>query len=182
MAFFLFFMVTLFFAFNYPSLIEKSKLSFHSKEPTHVNVNWVQRQYLTIIKKEHKELSHGHVSWENTQDYVNRKGDDALPKQLVKLSFNFKRTLKIFFQQFFGGFKFVFRLLGLVSFLLPFLIVNFFKQKTYIQKLDFNYFIVFFCFSLLYYNYFLIHSPIETRWLSSFYILLLISLMIFFSW
>jgi hypothetical protein len=75
--------------FHYPSLIEKQKLGYESKEPKS-GATWIQRNYLGLKKVEQgKEALHRDAIWKHTKfdvvdAYLNANGADSLPRTLSR--------------------------------------------------------------------------------------------------
>ncbi|GEM_PF-297853 len=87
------FMVSVFVAatllFHYPSLIEKQRLGYESKEAKS-GATWIQRNYLGLKKIEQgKEPIHRNAIWQHTKfeavdAYLNVNGPDSLPRTFTQ--------------------------------------------------------------------------------------------------
>jgi xanthosine utilization system XapX-like protein len=75
--------------FHYPSLIEKQRLGYESKEPKS-GATWIQRNYLGLKKIEQgKEPLHRDAIWQHTKfeavdAYLNANGPDSLPRTFTQ--------------------------------------------------------------------------------------------------
>lgn len=124
-------------AFNFPSLKENGSLSFHSKEKKEYQATWGQLQYYSQILLEEGKIVHGnHATWEATDEYLLKNGEDSLPKGIVDgLLFDVKRTTKEFFIDFFSNIKPFTRLLGIIFLLnIGIFLYKLVKRKITIQS------------------------------------------------
>lgn len=153
-----------FLILNIPSLKDNGKLSFDNKSPTGPNsATWVQRQYLAqllVNKGEIKNFSH--PSWEETNEYLKKNGQNSLPKGIIDgLSFDIRLTVVEFFKDFYYSVFFGFRQLGFILFVvLLFPLRDFFISKKLKLEMYIPYALIFIIavFSLI------IISFIEPRW------------------
>lgn len=87
------FMVSVFAAttllFHYPSIVEKQRLGYESKEPKS-GATWIQRNYLGLKKIEQgKEALHRDAIWKHTkfeavEAYLKANGADSLPRTFTQ--------------------------------------------------------------------------------------------------
>lgn len=155
---------------NIPSLLNGNGLSFDDKKsPT--KVSWPQRQYLAQLWVNEGKLPHGqHPSWEETKLYIEKNGENSLPKSLSEsIFFNFKLTINEFFKDLGSIFYFGFRQVGLV---ILFPLLFFIKEKK-------NYNLTFWMIPITTYLTFsifafVIISYVEMRWLCPPIILLIV--------
>jgi hypothetical protein len=165
----LFAFATTLIVFNYPSLIEKGKLSFHSKEGDHggvaYNINWSQMQYLAAIGQEKGEIKHNkHYSWKQVREYLDEHGENSLPKTTTEaLFFDFNRTIREFFKDFALTSVPFTRLLGVIFPLGLFLFLLNLKKKGFIINVLKNEIFMFFIIYVLIIS-FIVISNVETRW------------------
>jgi len=122
-------------AINFPSIQNNGKLTYDKKNPpADVSVTWAQRQYLAQLwVNEGKLQNHQHPSFKATQNYVDKHGEDALPKTLLSsMLFNPKLTLTEFFKDALEIFVFGTRQLGLILIIvLGVLFSKLFKKKVF---------------------------------------------------
>lgn len=167
----------IFFVFlmlNIPSLKENSMLSYDNKKPPeYVESNWIQRQYLSqLYVNQGKLKSRQHVSWDVTDKYLKRNGQNSLPSTSLKnLTFNINLTIKEFFKDVFYTFVYSVRQIG-ISFLL--LLLMFFKLK-FKKKTSFElkYKLTLFVYALFVFS-FIVISNVELRWLAPIFLVILI--------
>ncbi|MEM6686376.1 MAG: glycosyltransferase family 39 protein [Bacteroidota bacterium] len=121
---------------NFPSLKENGTLSFHSKENKEYVANWAQLQYYTQLQVNEGKIAFGsHVTWQDTDEYLAKNGENSLPKGIISgLLFDVKLTVKEFFIDFFYNAKSFTRLLGII-FILNIIIFGFklIRRKLSIQ-------------------------------------------------
>ncbi|WP_218599360.1 hypothetical protein [Polaribacter sp. NJDZ03] len=167
--------------FNYPSLKENGKLSFHEKKIETVGVSWPQLQYLTAIWLEEGKVAYGkHCNPEDVLAYISNNGINSLPNSILgTMIFNVPRSIKTAIREGAYLIKPYTRLLGLV-FLLG--VVLFFKgifmKEINIKKIINNEIVVFFInYTLIF--VLIICTYIEFRWFMPLVILLPI---LFFSY
>ncbi|HPJ08993.1 MAG TPA: glycosyltransferase family 39 protein [Flavobacterium sp.] len=163
--------------FHYPSLIEKQKLGYESKEPKS-GATWIQRNYLGLKKVEQgKEALHRDAIWQHTKfdvvdAYLNANGADSLPRTFIQavvkdpllaMEIGLYNCLAVL-----GRFL---RFWGLLL-LLP-LIVFFRKGSNRLTKLPI---ILFFVFAVM--LSFTCYTFIEFRWFSGYEILVPASILL----
>jgi len=159
--------------FNYPSLNEKGKLSFHSKKPASEEVNWTQMQYLAVIGQEKGELKHNtHYSWEQVEEYLKLNGENSLPATFSgSIFFDLKRTIREFFKDFMLLSLPFTRLLGLLFPIGLILFLLNIRKKNFLKNIFLNQIFMFFMIFISIIS-FIIISNIETRWFVNILILL----------
>lgn len=75
--------------FHYPSLIEKQRLGYESKEPKS-GATWIQRNYLGLKKIEqgkeplHRDAIWQHTKFEAVEAYLKANGADSLPRSFTQ--------------------------------------------------------------------------------------------------
>ncbi len=158
-------------ALNLPALQTNGGLSFDKKDPPQdVTVNWVQRQYLAQLMVNDGSLkNHKHPSWEQTMEYLDVHGEEALPKGILSgLFFDIGLTVKEFFKDLGEILLYGSRQIGLIlPIMLFFGIQSLIKRKridrsTYIPLL----LIMMMCIFAL-----IIISYVELRWFGSVFIM-----------
>ena len=160
-------------AFNMPSILDKSRLSYHKKIPSN-GLSWTQLQYLSALETDRGNLQHGkHVSWDYLQQYLDENGESSLPSTpLESLLFDPGLTIKEFFVDLFQEIKPFTRLMGaLFLFSLGIFLIELRNPKRLWSKIMNNEILVFsmiyisiICLIVIYY--------VETRWLISVLLLL----------
>lgn len=158
---------------NLPSLQKNHRLSYDNKEPSNqTKSSWVQRQYLAqLLVNEGKLANQHHPSWEDTDAYLRKYGENALPKTTFQsLIFNPKLTLLEFVKDFTSSVFLSIRQTGMiVIFVFLYLAFCLFKRK-----IDTNLFLPVVSFTVLATFSFIIISFVETRWLLVSYIVAII--------
>ncbi|OWP79626.1 hypothetical protein [Flavobacterium oreochromis] len=158
------------FLLNLPSIINNHKLSYDNKDVKEYKVNWVQRQYLAQLMVNQGLIpNQSHPTWEQTEEYVDKNGENSLPKTtLESIFFDFRLTLKEFIKDFLEVLFMSFRQIG------PVLLVTFFSIWIYFKEgrkeKNFPYPSVSLILMMLIFS-FIIISFVEIRWLSSVYLL-----------
>jgi len=124
---------------NFPSIKENGSLSFHSKEKKEFVATWGQLQYHTqLLLEEDKVVFGDHATWEATDEYLAKNGENSLPKGIIDgLLFDVKRSIKEFFIDLVYNAKPFTRLLGII-FMLNVLILAY---KLVRKKLSISVFI-----------------------------------------
>ncbi len=165
----------LFLLLNVPSLQENNTLSYDVKAPPEsAQANWAQRQYYAqLLVNEGKLKNYNHPTWAETDTYLIKNGEDALPNGIVSgMLFDIGLTIKEFFKDLGYIGIFTTRQLGLV---LPIMLIfglrEFFSKKkmtphSYISVLVLSMILI---FALI------IISFVELRWLGSVFILAILS-------
>ncbi|QYS86582.1 hypothetical protein JJC03_00385 [Flavobacterium oreochromis] len=117
------------FLLNLPSIINNHKLSYDNKDVKEYKVNWVQRQYLAQLMVNQGLIpNQSHPTWEQTEEYVDKNGENSLPKTtLESIFFDFRLTLKEFIKDFLEVLFMSFRQIG------PVLLVTFFSIWIYFK-------------------------------------------------
>lgn len=159
-----------FIVINLPSIIENHSLSYDNKiPPTTAKSNWAQRQYLAQLMVNEGTLAHNqHPSWEETDVYLIKNGENSLPETLFKgMLFDLKLTIKEFFKDFAEVIFISVRQMSLIL-ILVFLQLCY---QVFKRKIDWNLYIPF--ISLLMVSIFslIIISYVETRWLIPIFIM-----------
>jgi len=162
------------FTFNFPSLAENRKLSFHQKLLNSTEVNWTQLQYLTALGEEQGKLPHGkHFSVEEVAQYLKQNGQNSLPKTISEsLFFDFNRTIREFFNDSVSEIKPFSRLLGFFFiFNLMLFVLYLFKRHFIVNNILSHHL---FLFSIIYILLvcFIVITYVETRWFSNVLLLL----------
>lgn len=166
--------IVILFTFNFPSLAENRKLSFHQKLINSTEVNWTQLQYLAALGEEQGKLPHGkHFSVDEVAKYLKDNGQESLPKTLTEsIFFDFSRTIREFFKDTLYEIKPFSRLLGLFFiFNLMLFILYLFKREFILNKILNQHL---FLFSIIYILLvcFIVITYVETRWFSNVLLLL----------
>lgn len=165
--------------FNYPSLKENGKLSFHEKKIETEGVSWPQLQYLTAIWLEEGKVEYGkHCKPKDVIAYISKNGNKSLPNSVLEtMTFNIGRSFKTSTREAIYLIKPYTRILGLVFvFGLFFFLIGVFKKEITLKKIINNGIAVFF----INYNIIIvliICSYVEPRWFLP--IIVLIPIMFF---
>lgn len=162
---------------NIPSFKLNGKPTYEVKAPPeNVTVNWVQRQYLAqILVNEGKLSNYQHPSFMETQEYIEKNGENVLPKSLLEsLIFNPELTIKEFFKDLWSIIYFGSRQLSLILLIVTgFFLFNMKKRSLFnpINYVPFSLLALSLIFALL------IISYVELRWL----VPIFISAIVFYS-
>lgn len=168
------FIFIFFIVLNIPSLLKNNSLSYDYKAvPDGVKSTWSQRQYLAQLMVNNGTLENKkHPTWTMTDDYLKKYGNNSLPDSTYKSIFF---DLKLTFIEFFKDFKDLikdsirqqgFILLIIIAYLFYFIYRN--------KKITLNLYLPFIIFTMCSIFSFIIISYIETRWLTSMFIMALI--------
>ncbi|HBK82874.1 MAG TPA: hypothetical protein DDZ41_04640 [Flavobacterium sp.] len=157
---------------NTPSILHSHKLSYDSKpSPEGITSTWAQRQYLSQLYQNKNQLPKGEwVSWEEVDVYLKDNGKDSLPEGIAEtVFFDINLTINEFFKDLLESFLKGFRE---TSFILPIVLVYILKQIKEKKILDTN--VLFICslFVPILIIAFIIINSIETRWLTSSFVIL----------
>ena len=155
-----------FILLNIFSLTEQGKISYVNKEvQEHQGVTWAQRQYLTQLKINQGVLEKGqHVSWEITLDYLTKNGQNSLPVNFMEsVFFDLSLTIKEFFKDLVDTMFMSTRQLGLIPFILMFLIIFPIPFNEKIVPLGLTVMVCFISFIII--------SNVELRWLQPIFLL-----------
>lgn len=159
--------------FNYPSIKQEHKLSFHEKK-LDSEISWIQLTYLSLKKYYEGELAYDkYVSIKEVKEYLKENGEKSLPNTLVEsLTFDIGMTTKIFFNEYIHLIKPFFRLLGVFFIFNLFIFIYYlFRGKLSIKKLlkeDLILFLIIYTTIIC----IVIKAHIDPRWFLSILILL----------
>lgn len=157
--------------FNIPSIIENKTLSYDNKvPPKNINASWTQRQYLAQLLVNEGKLPDGqHPSWEQTDNYLKKHGENSLPNGIINgVFFDLKLTIKEFFKDFLNANVYSFRQIGPTLIYAYFLIFLFIKNRAKDVK---EYFVPISLFLTLGILSFIIISNVEIRWMAPLYVM-----------
>jgi hypothetical protein len=100
------------FGLNLPSIQANGFISFDNKDSeSQLGMTWVQKQYLSQLSANEGRIPQfSHVTWEETYEYVQKNGQESLPRtSLEALVFDPILTLKEFIKDFsymiYSGFR-----------------------------------------------------------------------------
>jgi hypothetical protein len=159
-----------FLILNIPSLSQNGTLSYDQKlPPESTTVTWPQRQYYAqLLVNEGKIPNYNHPNWEQTQEYLDKNGQESLPKSVVEgMLFDPAMTLKEFFKDLFYIFAYGGRQLGLM---LVVVLLFFLKRLVLDRKLTAQLFIPMAVLLMSCIFALIIISYVELRWLSPVFI------------
>lgn len=165
--------VSVLLIFNFPSILEKKKISFHEKTFDYKEYSWKQFQYLTAIKLEKGEVEYGkHCKREELDHYILENGINSLPNGSVEaIFFNIPRTIRDTSREFIFLFKPYTRLLGLIFIISIYILLEkIFRRKLSVKKIFLNE-IFFFILSYSFILSLIVSSYVESRWLMSAYVI-----------
>lgn len=159
---------------NIPSLKEKGKISYDDKSVNDtIHVTWPQRQYLAQLMVNNGELDNfNHPSWEQTEEYLKKNGENSLPKGMIDgLFLDVKLTTLEFFKDFYYSLVFGFRQIGLIVF-----ITFFFPIRDFIRtkKINLNMYIPYAMIFIVSVLSLIIISFIEPRWYAPVFIMAIV--------
>lgn len=159
---------------NIPSIQKNGRLSFDKKSPPEgYSVSWSQRQYLAQLMVNKGELrDRSHPSWEETQHYLNKNGKESLPDGILNgITFDYKLTIKEFFNDLAYTMTYSFRSLGLMLLVALFYWINGMRRN---KKIRINYFVPFVTLLMIMIFSFIIISFVELRWLCPVFVMTII--------
>ncbi len=162
-----------FILMNMPSIQKNHSLSYDYKmPPTEVKSTWGQRQYLgQLLVNEGKLDNYQHPSWEETDLYLAKNGQNSLPiSTLDGILFDYKLTITEFFKDFLDVFKGTIRQMALI---MP-IILCFLLYQIFRKKISYNLYLPFVNFSMISIFAFIIISYVESRWLIAPFIMAMI--------
>lgn len=166
--------LTFFLGLNFPSFLNKGNISYDLKSPPkNIKATWVQRQYLAQLMVNEGSLpNNNHPSWEKTDAYLTKNGENSLPKRIIDgIFFDVNLTVKEFFKELYSCMFYGFRQLGFILFIpLFFLIKDVLKTKRLNVSLmiPICLLVMISVFSLI------IISFMELRWLAPVFILTIV--------
>lgn len=164
-------LVLFFGILNIPSIQKNGTLSYDRKTPpSQFQVTWPQRNYLSQLSVNEGTLKNGqHISWQETQDYLNTNGKESLPAGLIDgVLFDWKFTITEFLKNFGTTVVSSFRSLG---FMLLLSILYWFHQSKKHKIIDFNYFVPFSTLVMMMIFSFIILLYPDLRWLSPVFVM-----------
>ena len=88
---------------NMPCIEKNQHISYDNKNPdSSIKATWVQRQYLAqLLVNDNKIPNQTHPSWEETDAYLLKHGENSLPRTTAEgIFFDFKLTVLEFFKDF----------------------------------------------------------------------------------
>ena len=165
----------LFLLLNVPSLHDNHRLSYDVKAPPEsAQANWAQRQYYAqLLVNEGTLKNYNHPTWSETDAYLIKYGEDALPNGIVSgMLFDMGLTIKEFFKDL--GYIGIFstRQLGLV---LPIILLFGFRDLFSNKEMTPHGYIFLLVLSMVLIFALIIISFVELRWLGSVFILAILS-------
>jgi len=159
---------------NAPIILEKGKLSYDLKSPPeNVNASWAQKQYLAQLLVNKGELPNfSHPSWQATDAYLEKNGENSLPKGILEgVFFDIPLTIKEFFKDLYYAFFFGFRQLGLMLYIPLFFLARYLVKNRKIESR--MYIPMSLVFMLCAFSAIII-SYIEARWFAPMFIMTIV--------
>ncbi len=167
-------LLALLVALNVPSLLAEKGISYDQKQPPETTqATWAQRQYLAQLQVNEGTLANfNHPTWEATDAYLEKHGNNALPASLFSaLTYDPIFTIKEFFKDLAYILTYSIRSVGLLLLtVIGFGIVRIWKEKaiTKHQYIPILVGLMLSVFALI------IISFVELRWLTSLFVMTVI--------
>lgn len=159
------------FCLHAPSLLSNKTLSSIDKNPEN-GLTWAQLNYVSqLYIYENKIPEHSRITWEELQEYIDKNGDEHLPKTFVEsITFNWGYSILEFFNElWFTLHSIFFRFFGIGLFvILAFSFYMLKKWKSLSDNLKFSKSFFSFFWSYTFLLCFVVLTSLEIRWYTSF--------------
>ena len=161
--------ILFFLIFNLYGLINFGQLTWEDKSLP-AKINWAQWDYYNamLIDKGLQERDH-HIAVEETIIYLEKNGQKSLPSNFLEMIyFDPILTIKEFFFDFFTSWKYILRLLALLIFIYPYVLIHSKFKKVNLKFGLTAHFWYAFAFSYVLFISFAVIANIQPRWFTFF--------------